>query len=209
MALAPPEELDELAVDALQFLSATIKCKHEVEAIAKLSDKQLLALINESVKTSRNSEKAALAAHNWAVTFRRVASLLTAKDSEALLSSARQQAHKVRTELVATKSVISSGELTEALGISRQALSKAVLANRIFAVEVGGENYYPTFYADPDLDRKKLERISKILGELDGWSRWQFFTTPKASLEGLTPIQALKKGRYENVATAAAGFAER
>lgn len=69
-----------------------------------------------------------------------------------------------------------------------------MLANRIFPIEVGGENYYPTFYADPDLDRRKLERISRILGELGGWVRWQLFTTPKDSLEGLTPLEALKKG---------------
>ena len=28
--------------------------------------------------------------------------------------------------------------------------------------------------------------------ELPGWSKWQFFTTPKASLGGRTPLDALK-----------------
>jgi len=41
-----------------------------------------------------------------------------------------------------------------------------------------------------------------------GWQKWQFFITPKASLEGLTPLEALKKGKIENVVKAAYSFAE-
>lgn len=68
---------------------------------------------------------------------------------------------------------------------------------------------YPSFYLDSRVDRRKLERVSKALGALPGWEKWRFFTTPKGSLAGLTPLDALKNGKYAEVLTAAAGFAER
>ena len=42
-----------------------------------------------------------------------------------------------------------------------------------------------------------------------GPAKLQFFTTPKASLEGLTPLQALAQGLASRVRVAAAGFAQR
>ena len=193
---------------AAMFFRAAIGHVEEVEALASLDDAQLLSVVCKSLKVSQRT-KAADIALQAALTFRRIATLLAPQDSEKMLLSARKKAHKVRDDLVARKEVISSGEFTDILQISRQALSKAVKANRIFSVEVGGENYYPAFFADPAIDRRKLERVSKLLGELSGWQKWQFFTNPKASLENLTPLEALKKGHYERVATAVLGFAER
>lgn len=207
MTTASTLEPSQIA-DAVRLLGATLERKRDVVALDKLNDHQLWMLLHKSFKTSRSTRKAALVAHNLAVTFRRVANLLSAKDSDASLAHV-ERAQEVLADLVASKVLITSGELTGALGHTRQALRKAVLAHRVFAVEVGGENYYPAFYADGELDRRKLEQVSKLLGELSGWSRWQFFTTPNASLEGLTPIQALKGGQYDRVATAAAAFAER
>ena len=102
-----------------------------------------------------------------------------------------------------------NGEMIALLNISRQALSKAVKAQRLFAVEAGGERLYPAFFGDADLDRRQLERVAKELGELPGWQKWEFFTTPKASLGGLTPVEALKRGRYTETRRAAIGFLER
>ncbi|MHB1077181.1 hypothetical protein [Thiobacillus sp.] len=201
-------DLLEKPTKAAQFLSSTIAHEKDVAALASLNDDQLLRFVFKSFKASRRTQAANIASH-IASTFERIATLLAAQDAENLLSVAKKRAHDVHTGLVARKAVIPSGKLTDALGITRQALSKAVQANRIFSVEVGGENYYPGFFADPAIERRKLERVSKTLGGLDGWQKWQFFTTPKASLGGVTPLEALKRGRYEKVVTAATGFAER
>ena len=208
MTISSSHDRLEKTPKAAMFLSATMGRKEEVEALASLDDAQLLRVVCKCLKVSQRP-KAANIALQAASVFRRIAVLLAAQDAESLLSAARKQAHEVRDDLVARKAVISSAELTGTLQISRQALSKAVKANRIFSVEVGGENYYPGFFADPAIDRRKLERVSKTLGELSGWRKWQFFTTPKASLENLTPLEALKKGQYERVVITAAGFAER
>ena len=198
----------EKSTKAAVFFSSTLEHEKEVATLAILDDAQLLSFLCKCLKISQRT-KAANIALQAASTFKRIAMLLEAQDAKNLLSAARKQAHEVRDDLVARKAVVSSGELTDILRISRQALSKAVKANRIFSVEVGGENYYPGFFADPAIDRRKLEKVSKILGELGGWQKWQFFTTPKGSLADLTPLEALKKGQYERVVTAAAGFAER
>jgi len=125
------------------------------------------------------------------------------------LGHMRAQARAVRESVVSSKEVLPSSELTEQLGITRQALNKAVHAQRIFSIEQGGAIYYPAFYADPHLDRAKLESVSKALGHLNGWDKWQFFTRPKASLGDLSPLAALRKGQLAQVLTAAAAFTER
>jgi hypothetical protein len=129
--------------------------------------------------------------------------------STQLMQAAIGQARTAREKLVETEEVLPSGDITTALGVSRQALSKAVRANRLFALELGGERYYPAFFADPHLERRQLEAVSHILGDLAGWEKWQFFTTPKGSLGGVSPLDALKKGKYAEVRRAAEGFAKR
>lgn len=128
-----------------------------------------------------------------------------AKELDAL--NAKVQA--ARLALVSEKQVVPAGDMAARLQITRQALSKAVKAHRMFTVYVSATPMYPAFFADPDLDRRQLERVAKELGELPGWQKWTFFATPKASLGNITPVQALKKGRYSEVRAAAKGFAER
>ncbi len=91
----------------------------------------------------------------------------------------------------------------------RQALNKALKSHRMFAVEAGGQSYYPTFFADPNLDRRKVQRVAQALGDLGGWEKWLFFTTPKSSLGQRTPLQAMREGKYEGARLAAVGHAER
>lgn len=132
-------------------------------------------------------------------------------NDQELLALFRQTAHLSSLRLVATKALITAEELAGALGnVSLLDLDKAVQAGRLFLVEVDGNRYFPAFYAAQDIDRTRLERVIKVLSGLGGWSKWQFFTTPKNSLGNITPLQALKiKGMFKAVLRAAAGFAER
>jgi hypothetical protein len=129
-----------------------------------------------------------------------------APEKRAALEAGTQAARK---RLVEARKVLPARELIAELNITRQALSKAVKAHRLFAVEAAGERLYPAFFADAHLDRRQVEHVAKELGELPGWQKWEFFTTPKASLGGLTPVEALKRGRYSETRRAAIGFAER
>jgi hypothetical protein len=130
------------------------------------------------------------------------------QDALRILQQARDSG---RRELVNRKLILPSAEFADALGVSREDLNKKVAAHRLFTMELDGENYYPAFYLEPDVDRKKkLEHVSRTLGDISGWRKWQFFTTPKGSLADKTPLQALKDNApLETVITTAIGFSER
>ncbi|MEG1051115.1 MAG: hypothetical protein RSF79_03580 [Janthinobacterium sp.] len=105
--------------------------------------------------------------------------------------------------------LLDSGTLAGQMGVTRQAISKAVTEQRMFCLNsVAGKKLYPAFYADPTLNRRQLGKISKVLGHLAGASKWQFFTHPRMSLNGNSPINALRKGKYADVIAAATAFRE-
>ena len=106
-------------------------------------------------------------------------------------------------------SLISLSKFCEKAVLSGEAMSKAVRANRIFSVEVDGQVCFPDFYLDTRYDRRQLALVSKMLGALPGGSKLQFFTTPKGSLGGQTPLEALADRKFAAVHRAAQGFAER
>ena len=117
-----------------------------------------------------------------------------------------KQALSTRKTLVDQKHLLDSAQMCAGLDISRQALNKAMASGRMFSVDVGGAAYYPAFFASGKIDRKTLEKTAKQLGALPGWSKWHFFTTALDPLDGLTPLQALEKGRLADVLAAADAF---
>ncbi|MBP0717804.1 hypothetical protein ABXK61_31515 [Burkholderia sola] len=120
-----------------------------------------------------------------------------------------RQVQAERRMLVADGKLLPAAQTWAGLGMTRQALSKAVASGRIFAVDVGAAQCYPAFYLTADIDRKTLGRVTQCLGSLPRWSKWQFFTTPKASLGNVTPLVALSRGKVDEVERAATAFAER
>ena len=70
------------------------------------------------------------------------------------------------------------------------------------------ERYFPTFFGIPAYDREQMQTVTKILGDLPGGSKLQFFVTRKGSLGGLTPLQALAAGRFSKVIDIAAAFSQ-
>ncbi|WP_018077080.1 hypothetical protein [Thiobacillus denitrificans] len=132
------------------------------------------------------------------------------QEAQRILRLAKASAIKARLELVRQKEILPAREFSEALGISLGALNREVKAYRLFAMELAGETYYPAFYLHRPPDRMKIKRACKALGDLDGWEKWRFFTTPKGSVAGRTPIQALEGDEALQAAIASAvGFAER
>lgn len=134
---------------------------------------------------------------------------LAASDGKLISSAEREGAVAAMKKMVQEERLIGSTSFVERKNVSRQALSKALKAHRLFYVEVDGQRYIPSFFLDARLESRQLEGVSKALGELPGPSKLQFFVTRKASLSGKTPIDALADGLYSRVRTAAEGFAER
>jgi len=110
-----------------------------VKALGGLNDEQLRSILR---KSGGSAAKAAALLR----AFRRVAVMLESPSSARVLRVAEAQALYAREHLVAHKEVLPSAELIAALHVTRQALSKAVLANRVFSLDVGGVQYYPHFF---------------------------------------------------------------
>jgi len=113
------------------------------------------------------------------------------------------------------KAGLESGALTSESEFSThanwppEAIATQLADQGLFYLEIEGVRLYPTFYLDPRFDPQQLEAISKQLGSLSGGSKWQFFTTPKGSLAGVTPLDALLAGKFSQVIVSAEGFAAR
>jgi hypothetical protein len=119
-----------------------------------------------------------------------------------------EKAQAARRALVQSRQLLSSANTQETLNLTRQALSAAKTAGRLFTVDVEGQSYFPAFFTDGKVDRSQLEVISKLLGQLPGWTKWDFFTTRRGSLGDLSPLEALRKGKVEEVRRVAKAFAE-
>lgn len=124
------------------------------------------------------------------------------------MGEARRNEVVTLEERIKSGELISSGELQKALSVGRQAISNALTSGRMFAfVGPSGERYYPSFYADGSLDRRVIEKVTKVLGKLPAASKYYFFTSKFTAL-GRSPLDALRKGRVEDVLAAATSFAE-
>jgi hypothetical protein len=120
--------------------------------------------------------------------------------ADSVLQNLEQMVH--RGEL------LPSTEFIAKLGLSKQAVSKAVGANRMFYVDYKGDRYFPGFYADPMYPRAQLEAVTKLLGDLPGGAKLQFFLNRRGSLAGGTPLEAIAVGKLQKVKDLAAEFAD-
>lgn len=130
--------------------------------------------------------------------------------NDAFMRNMAMQEQARRAELEESGQLIAAQELAQRLDVSTQAVSKALKSGRLFALDgSGGRLLYPAFYAEGQVSRRDLEAVTRALGEIPASSKWQFFTNPRASLDGLTPLEALQRGQRQAVMVSAAGFVER
>lgn len=115
-------------------------------------------------------------------------------------SSAREQllsnAYERRMQLARQGELLTSDEIQQRLGVTRQAISKRLRAGTLFYVDgPQGVRYYPAFFAQADVDQNAVRLVAKTLGDLTGASKWAFFTSPRVSLGGLSPVEILRGKR--------------
>ena len=138
------------------------------------------------------------------------------QDAEVAEAAAEQPQSDSQPAAVRIKldSMVNRGELlpsaqfTVELGLTRQGLSKALAANRVFYIDYRGDRFFPAFFADPTYRRSQLEAVSKALGGLPGGAKLQFFLTRRGSLAGETPLTALAQGKLQKVRALADDFSE-
>ena len=105
--------------------------------------------------------------------------------------------------------LVSEDEFARSMGWSAGWVAKAVSAGTLFMVKQDGQQLYPSFFADATLKRRQLIAVTKMLKDLDGFTKWQIFVGGKGFLGGATPLEALRDGKLRQVKVAAEGFAER
>lgn len=129
-------------------------------------------------------------------------------DNQEFLAEMHQRALLRRQRFFDDGELVTAEELCNRLDISPSALEQAVLDHRMFSVSgPKGETWYPAFLADPYY--ANLEQISLELGDMPGEEKWAFFTTPKHSLGGDTPLVSLQLHNYGYVLKTAVEYRER
>ena len=107
--------------------------------------------------------------------------------------------------------VVTTADVVDWLGISRQGINKAVRENRILAVQAPSTTwYYPTWQLQDD--HSVVSDLQAVLGRLDGrcdqlvTARW--FQVPNDDLDGVTPAEWLtSRSELHAVVGAAEAFA--
>lgn len=105
--------------------------------------------------------------------------------------------------------LIVEAEFLKGLNCSAESIARAVADSSLFFVMKDGLKLYPSFFSDLAYERRQLAAVTKLLKDLDGFTKWRFFISGKGSLGGLSPLAALRQGKLRQVKVAAEGFAER
>jgi hypothetical protein len=102
------------------------------------------------------------------------------------------EAMAARAKLAQEGHFLEPGQFLAASGVSRQAIHQQTRTGALFSVDgPHGVTYYPAFFADPKYDRNAVRRVARAMKDLPGSSKWVFFTSPRLSLGGLSPLEVL------------------
>lgn len=173
-----------------------------VEQFLSTPDAEVGRLLKQKVRTFRKhllrlpSQESPTQTNDWLVAAVELPLTKTALAAQSLIA---------RRRLIYEGQLLEPSQFRNALQMTRQAVSAATRANRLFTVDVDGKAYYPAFFLAGAVDRNVLERISRALGQLPGWTKWDFFVSRRGSLGDSCPLEALAKGKVdpvENVARA-------
>ncbi|MDZ5455808.1 hypothetical protein [Azohydromonas lata] len=132
----------------------------------------------------------------------------SAEQTTAFIEKIRCEAEESLRRMIGSGELVRGDVLAERLGISMQAVSKALAARRMFCIEHKGVRYFPAWLADSRHDRRQIEKVSKALGDMPGSAKLAFFTVPRGSLADQTPLEALAAGKLALVLNAAQAFAQ-
>jgi hypothetical protein len=128
---------------------------------------------------------------------------------DPLLAAKIRGLKRKKQMLEASGGALSSEQVAEGLGISRQAVDKRRSSNQLLALTQGRRGYsYPSFQFEDGKTIGGLEEVLARLKSLDPWMQMVFFTSPNERLGGKTPIESLQQGLVEEVTRAAGGYGE-
>jgi len=111
--------------------------------------------------------------------------------------------------LEAAGGALTSEQVAEVLGISRQAVDKRRASQQLIALTQGKRGYsYPSFQFEDGKTLAGLEEVLSDLKNLDPWMQMVFFTSPHERLKGKSPLEVLRKGGVEQARAVAIDYGE-
>jgi hypothetical protein len=118
----------------------------------------------------------------------------------------------IRQVLDADGGTLSSQQVADLLGITRQGVDKRRRAGRLLAVEAPkrGHLYFAWQFTDAGQELPGLVEVLKALEEHDPWAQARFFLSGNARLKGKRPLDLLRAGagNVDRVLLAADAFAQ-
>jgi hypothetical protein len=132
---------------------------------------------------------------------------IPAENQEAL-ERARVRAIAAKVNLLKRADMLTGAQLGERLGLTRATVDKRRTEGKLLALDFGTKRgfRYPAWQGDlvQDADaRASFEQVLRSLGEEGAWSRYRFLTQAAPALGGVSPTEALRAGRLEEVVCAA------
>lgn len=125
------------------------------------------------------------------------------EEAQTLRRRATEAAFVERKRLL--NECFSTKQVSNLLGLSRQTPHDRVKAGKLLAIEDGGQLWFPRWQFDPDGPNGVVEGLTEVLSALSvgPFSKARWLSKPNQTLEGRTPIQALKSGERERVVSEA------
>jgi hypothetical protein len=122
------------------------------------------------------------------------------------LAPARLRGLRLQQEILAAEGGSCSAQsLANALGITRQAVDKRRKRGALIGLSLGRRGYaYPVW----QIGLPGLESVLAKLHDLDPWTQSAYFLAPNRWLEGVTPLNALRRGEIDAVVNAARMYGE-
>lgn len=126
----------------------------------------------------------------------------------ALREIIRLEAQKARREKLRKKQLLTRSEFRKHFATSEAGLKRMVVAGSVFAVDVDGVEYFPTFLTAPTVNRRRLQSVCRILVPAPPWCRLDYLESKHANLGGITPLELLSDNvRYRHLREMARAWA--
>jgi biotin operon repressor len=131
------------------------------------------------------------------------------EDSDPLMRAKLRGIEHRKRILEKLGGTLSAEEVAELIGISRQAVDKRRSQNQLIGLTQGRRGYaYPAFQFE---DGKTLAGLKDVLDALSGHDPWMqsiFFANGNDRLNGKTPLEALRQGKFASIVLAAQAYGE-
>lgn len=110
---------------------------------------------------------------------------------------------KARGKRVGAKDMLSIAEAARLMAVEPATIRSWVRDGRVIAVDVSSRaSRLPRWQFEPAM-REAIPGIAKALGTKHGWAVLGFLETPCGMLDGMTPREAVERGRLQLVLDAA------